>query len=98
MELADRTIKHPRGIAENVLVRIGKFIFPIDFVILDIPEDNDVPLILERPFLSTAHSKIDVFERKITLRVGDEKLVFKGFTIIDDDEVDTNDVICLAFS
>ncbi|GKA98138.1 ribonuclease H-like domain-containing protein [Tanacetum coccineum] len=46
IELADRTIKQPRGIAENVLVRIGKFIFPIDFIILDIPEDDDVPLIL----------------------------------------------------
>ncbi|GJU11866.1 DNA-directed DNA polymerase [Tanacetum coccineum] len=47
IELANRTIKQPRGIAENVLVRIGKFIFPIDFIILDIPEDDDVPLILE---------------------------------------------------
>ncbi|GJZ64680.1 retrotransposon protein [Tanacetum coccineum] len=46
IELADRTIKQPRGIAENVLVRIGKFIFPIDFIILDIPEDDDVSLIL----------------------------------------------------
>ncbi|GJT04123.1 putative reverse transcriptase domain-containing protein [Tanacetum coccineum] len=78
IELADRTIKQPRGIAENVLVRIGKVIFPIDFIILDIPEDDDVPLILGRPFLSTAHSKIDVFKRKITLRVGEEKLVFKS--------------------
>ncbi|GKA53109.1 RNA-directed DNA polymerase [Tanacetum coccineum] len=78
IELANRTIKHPRGIAENMLVRIGKFIFPIDFVILDIPEDDDVPLILRRPFLSTAHAKIDVFKRKITLRVGEEKLVFKS--------------------
>ncbi|GKA32594.1 ribonuclease H-like domain, reverse transcriptase, RNA-dependent DNA polymerase [Tanacetum coccineum] len=47
IELADRIIKHPRGIAENVLVRIGKSIFPIDFVILNIPEEDDVPLILE---------------------------------------------------
>ncbi|GJU75399.1 retrovirus-related pol polyprotein from transposon TNT 1-94 [Tanacetum coccineum] len=78
VELADRTIKHPRGIAENVLVRISKFIFPIDFIILDIPEDDDVPLILGRPFLSTAHAKIDVFKRKITLRVGEEKIVFKS--------------------
>ncbi|GJV00220.1 DNA-directed DNA polymerase [Tanacetum coccineum] len=78
IELADRTIKQPRGIAENVLVRIGKFIFPIDFIILDIPEDDDVPLILGRPFLSTTHSKIDVFKRKITLRVGEEKLGFKS--------------------
>nr|GEY79713.1 hypothetical protein [Tanacetum cinerariifolium] len=46
IELADRTIKQPKGIAANVLVRIGKFVFPIDFIILDIPEDDDVPLIL----------------------------------------------------
>ncbi|GKD86163.1 ribonuclease H-like domain-containing protein [Tanacetum coccineum] len=78
IELVDRTIKQPRGIAENVLVRIGKFIFPIDFIILDIPEDGDAPLILGRPFLSTAHSKINVFKRKNTLRVGEEKLVFKS--------------------
>ncbi|GJR54359.1 RNA-directed DNA polymerase, eukaryota [Tanacetum coccineum] len=91
IELADRTIKQPRGIAENVLVRIGKFIFPIDFIILDIPEDDDVPLILGRPFFSTAHSKIDVYKRKITLGVWEEKLVFKSFIIIDDEDV-TSDV------
>nr|GEW49551.1 hypothetical protein [Tanacetum cinerariifolium]GEW50172.1 hypothetical protein [Tanacetum cinerariifolium] len=78
IKLADRTIKRPRGIAENVLVRIGKFIFPVDFIILDIPEDEDVPLILERPFLSTSHAKIDVFKRKITLRVEKEKTFFKS--------------------
>ncbi|GJY79842.1 retrotransposon protein [Tanacetum coccineum] len=78
IELADRTIKQTKGIATNVLVRIGKFVFPIDFVILDIPDDNDVPLILGRPFLSTAHVKIDVYKRKVTLRVGEEKLVFKS--------------------
>nr|GEV93696.1 hypothetical protein [Tanacetum cinerariifolium] len=78
IELADGTIKQLRGIAENVLVRIGKFIFPIDFIILDIPKDNDVSLILERLFLSTAHVKIDVFKRKVTLRAGEEKLVFKS--------------------
>ncbi|GJR11418.1 retrotransposon protein [Tanacetum coccineum] len=78
IELADRTIKQPRGIAENVLVRINKFVFPIDFIILDIPEDDDIPLILGPPFLSTAYVKIDVFKRKVTLRVGEEKLVFKS--------------------
>ncbi|GJW37956.1 putative reverse transcriptase domain-containing protein [Tanacetum coccineum] len=77
-ELADRTVKYPKGIAENVLVEIGKFTFPIDFIILDMPEDIKVPLILERPFLSTARSKIDVYKRKITLRVGEEKIIFKS--------------------
>ncbi|GKC58957.1 putative reverse transcriptase domain-containing protein [Tanacetum coccineum] len=78
VELADRTVKYPKGIAENVLVGIGKFVFLIDFIILDMPEDVKMPLILERPILSTAHVKIDVFKRKITLRVGDEKVIFKS--------------------
>ncbi|GJR20966.1 hypothetical protein Tco_0969493 [Tanacetum coccineum] len=58
---------------DKALVDLGA-----NFIILDIPEDEDVPLILGRPFLSTAHSKIDVFKRKITLRVREEKLVFKS--------------------
>nr|GEU63242.1 DNA-directed DNA polymerase [Tanacetum cinerariifolium] len=78
VELADRTVKYPKGIAKNVLVGIGKLVFSVDFIILDMPEDVKVPLILRRPFLSTAHAKIDVFKRKITLRVGDEKIIFKS--------------------
>ncbi|GJZ89465.1 hypothetical protein Tco_0661247 [Tanacetum coccineum] len=78
VELADRTVKYPKGIAENVLVGIGKFTFPVDFIILDMPEDIKVPLILGRPFLSTARAKIDVYKRKITLRVGEEKIIFKS--------------------
>ncbi|GJT16722.1 hypothetical protein Tco_0875428 [Tanacetum coccineum] len=78
VELADRTMKYPKGIAKNVLVGIGKFTFPVDFIILDMPEDIKVPLIFERPFLSTARSKIDVYKRKITLRVGEEKIIFKS--------------------
>nr|GEX22452.1 hypothetical protein [Tanacetum cinerariifolium] len=71
-------VKYPKGIAKNVLVGIGKFIFPVDFIILDIPEDIKVPLILERPFLPTTHAKIDVFKKKITLRVREEKIIFKS--------------------
>ncbi|GJS07602.1 putative reverse transcriptase domain-containing protein [Tanacetum coccineum] len=59
VELADRTVKYPKGIAKNVLVGIGKFVFPIDFIILDMPEDIKVPLILGIPFLSTTRAKID---------------------------------------
>ncbi|GJR55982.1 putative reverse transcriptase domain-containing protein [Tanacetum coccineum] len=76
IELAVKTVKYPKGIAKNVLVGIGKFTFPVDFIILDMPEDIKVPLILERPFLSTAHAKIDVYKRKITLRVREERIVF----------------------
>nr|GEX06669.1 hypothetical protein [Tanacetum cinerariifolium] len=78
VELTDRTVKYLKGIVENVLVGIGKFVFLSDFIILDMPEDVKVPLILKRPFLPTAHAKIDVFKRKITLRVGDEKIIFKS--------------------
>ncbi|GJS30511.1 hypothetical protein Tco_0491131 [Tanacetum coccineum] len=78
VELADRTVKYPKGIAKNVLLGIGKFVFPVDFIILDMPEDIKVPLILGRLFLSTACAKIDVFKRKITLRVGEEKIIFKS--------------------
>ncbi|GJT90419.1 mitochondrial proton/calcium exchanger protein-like protein isoform X1 [Tanacetum coccineum] len=76
VELADRTVKYPKGIAENVLVGIGKFTFPVDFIILDMPKDIKVPLILKRLFLSIALAKINVYERNITLRVGEEKIVF----------------------
>ncbi|GKB26771.1 reverse transcriptase domain-containing protein, partial [Tanacetum coccineum] len=78
VELADRTVKYSKEIAENVLVGIGKFIFLTDFIILDMPKDIKVPLILRRPFLSTACAKIDVFKRKITLRVREEKIIFKS--------------------
>ncbi|GJZ84922.1 DNA/RNA polymerases superfamily protein [Tanacetum coccineum] len=78
VELADRTMKHPKCIAENVLVRIDKFIFPIDFIVLDMPDDIKTPLILGRPFLYTAHAKIDGFKIKNALRVKNDKIVFKS--------------------
>nr|GFB75521.1 reverse transcriptase domain-containing protein [Tanacetum cinerariifolium] len=58
----DRTISKPTGVAENVFVKVGTFYFPADFVILDFVADPRVPLILGRPFLSTAHALIDVYE------------------------------------
>ena len=58
--LADRSYKHPRGIIENVLVKVCKFILPADFVILDMEEDDSVPIILGRPFLATGKVQINV--------------------------------------
>nr|GFB23758.1 DNA-directed DNA polymerase [Tanacetum cinerariifolium] len=77
LELADRTISKPTGVAENVFVKVGKFYFPADFVILDFVVDPRVPLILGRPFLSTAHSLIDVYKGEITLRHDDQSLTLK---------------------
>ncbi|GJT88497.1 putative reverse transcriptase domain-containing protein, partial [Tanacetum coccineum] len=78
VELADKTVKHPKGIAENMLVGIDKFVFPVDFIVLDMPKDIKTPLILGRPLLSTAHAKIDVFKKKIALRVGNDHDVFRS--------------------
>nr|GEZ30684.1 hypothetical protein [Tanacetum cinerariifolium] len=83
LELADRTIKRPKGIAENVLVGIDKFVFLVDFIVLDMLKEIIVPLILRRPFLYTAHAKIDVFKKKIALRVGNDKIIFKIVENID---------------
>ena len=76
IQLADRTVKYPRGIIEDVLVKVGKFIFPIDFVIMDIEEDFEILLILGRPFLATTRALIDVEEGKLILSVGDEQVIF----------------------
>nr|GFC47724.1 DNA-directed DNA polymerase [Tanacetum cinerariifolium] len=77
LELADRTTSKPTGVAENVFVKIGKFYFPADFIIIDFVDDPRVPLILGRPFLSTAHALIDVYEGEITLRHDDQYLTLK---------------------
>ncbi|KAL5569688.1 hypothetical protein UlMin_026263 [Ulmus minor] len=62
LQLADRSIKHPRGIIEDVLVKVDKFIFPADFIVLDMEEDQEIPLILGRPFLATGRTLIDVHQ------------------------------------
>nr|GFA49348.1 reverse transcriptase domain-containing protein [Tanacetum cinerariifolium] len=77
LELADRTISKPTDVAENVFVKVGKFYFPADFVVLDFIADPRMPLIFGRPFLSTAHALIDVYEREIILRHYEQSLTLK---------------------
>nr|GEZ65789.1 reverse transcriptase domain-containing protein [Tanacetum cinerariifolium] len=77
LELADRTISKPTGVAENVFVKVGKFYFLTNFVVLDFIADPRVPLILGRPFLSTAHALINVYEGEIILRHDDQSLTLK---------------------
>nr|GFB15570.1 reverse transcriptase domain-containing protein [Tanacetum cinerariifolium] len=77
LELADRTISKPTGVAENVFVKVGKFYFPADFVVLDFIADPRVPLILGRPFLSTAHALINVYEGDFILRHDEQSLTLK---------------------
>src|SRR5262249_54848586 len=77
IQLADRSVRHPRGIIKNVLVKVDKFIFPTDFVIIDMDENFEVPLILGRPFLATGRALIDVEQRKLILRVQNEEIVLE---------------------
>ncbi|GKA63427.1 retrovirus-related pol polyprotein from transposon TNT 1-94 [Tanacetum coccineum] len=58
IEMVDRSMQSPKGIKENVLVKISNFMFPVDFVVLDIMKDENVPIILGRPMLATAHAKL----------------------------------------
>nr|GEX93614.1 hypothetical protein [Tanacetum cinerariifolium] len=77
LELADRTISKPTGVAENVFVKVGKFYFLADFVVLDFVADPRVSLILGRPFLSTAHAIINVYEREIIIRQNQQSLTIQ---------------------
>ncbi|XP_057792692.1 uncharacterized protein LOC131009399 [Salvia miltiorrhiza] len=76
LQMADRSVSYPKGIVEDVLVKVNNFIFPVDFVVLDMVEDKDVPLILGRPFLATGRALIDVAKGELTLRVNEESFTF----------------------
>ncbi|GKF44596.1 reverse transcriptase domain-containing protein [Tanacetum coccineum] len=97
LELADRTISKPLGITENVFVKVGKFYFPVDFVILDFVADPRVPLILRRPFLSTAHALIDVYEGEIILRHDDTPTIsYDNFESVK--RIDLIDATCAEYA
>nr|GEV25331.1 hypothetical protein [Tanacetum cinerariifolium] len=76
LALADLSISHPVGVAEDVYVKVGSFHFPADFVVVDFDANPRVPLILGRSFLKTGRALIDVFEGELTLRVGKEAITF----------------------
>nr|GEU77611.1 reverse transcriptase domain-containing protein [Tanacetum cinerariifolium] len=76
LELADRSINHPKGVAKDVFVNVGKFHFLTDFVVVDFEADPRVPLILGRSFLRIGRALIDVYEEEIILRVNDEAVTF----------------------
>ncbi|GJY58801.1 reverse transcriptase domain-containing protein [Tanacetum coccineum] len=77
LELADRSTTSPSGIAEDVFVKVGKFHFPANFVVVDYVVDPRVPLILKRPFLRTTRALIDVYGEELTLRIDDKTITFK---------------------
>ncbi|GKD09106.1 reverse transcriptase domain-containing protein [Tanacetum coccineum] len=76
IRLANHTYQYPMGVAENMIIQIGKFIFLVYSVILEIEEDSKVPLILGRPFLHTADTIIRVKSKELDLGVGDDRITF----------------------
>nr|GEY24922.1 reverse transcriptase domain-containing protein [Tanacetum cinerariifolium] len=102
LELVDRSITRPKGVAEGVFVKVGKFHFPTDFVVVDFEADHWVPLILGRSFLRIGHALIDVYGEEITLRVNDESVTFnlnqtiRYSSTYDDNSVNRIDVIDIA--
>jgi len=79
LQLADRSIKYPHGTVEYLLVKVDKFLFPVDFVVMDIEEDAEVPSILGRPFLKTAKVIIDVDKGRLKVCAQDEEVNFNVF-------------------
>ncbi|PIN11732.1 DNA-directed DNA polymerase [Handroanthus impetiginosus] len=79
LQLADRSLTYPKGVIEDILVKVDKFIFPTDFVVLDMEVDIEVPIILGRPFLATGRTLIDVQKGELTMRVQDQQITFNVF-------------------
>ena len=76
LQLADRSHAYPEGKIEDVLVKVDKFIFPVDFIVLDFEVNKEVPIVLGRPFLATGKTLIDVQKRELTMRVNDQQVTF----------------------
>ena len=76
LQMATRTMAQLEGIIEDVLIKVGKFIFLMDFVVIDMQEDKQIPMLLGRPFLATGAALIDVKKGELTLKIGDEKVHF----------------------
>ncbi|XP_070049736.1 uncharacterized protein [Nicotiana tomentosiformis] len=76
LQLADRTVKRPSGVLDDVIVQAGNFVFPVDFVILDCRVDEEIPIILGRPFLATGRALIDCETRELKMRLNDKEITF----------------------
>nr|GEU42764.1 reverse transcriptase domain-containing protein [Tanacetum cinerariifolium] len=102
LELSDRSITHPKEVSEDVFVKVGKFYFPTDFLVIDFEADPRVPLIIKRSFLRTNRALINVYREEITLRVNDESVTFnlnqtmRYSSTYDDNSVNRVDVIDFA--
>ena len=95
LQMANRTLAHPEGLLEYVLIKVGKFVFPMDFIVINIEEDKQIPLLLGRPFLATGAPLIDVKKRELTLKVGDEAVHFNLNDSLNQPELRSVECECL---
>ena len=79
LQLADRSITRPYEVIEDVLIRVKHMVFPADFVVMDVEEDHEVPVILGRPFMSTASCIIDMGRKTLEMGFKDQKINFDLF-------------------
>ena len=79
LQLADRSITRPYEVIEDVLVRVKHFTFPVDFVVMYIEEDTEIPLILGRPFMLTTNYVVYMGKRKLEMGINDQKISFDLF-------------------
>ncbi|XP_068461559.1 uncharacterized protein [Phaseolus vulgaris] len=79
LKLADQVSKYPYGVVEDVLVKVDKFTFPVDFVVMDMKEDEEVPLILGKPFMKTGRIIVDVDKGALQVRTQDEEVTLNLF-------------------
>ncbi|GJW06356.1 reverse transcriptase domain-containing protein [Tanacetum coccineum] len=107
LELADRSISKPMGIAKDISVKVGVFHFPADFVVVDFEPDPRVPLILGRCFLKTSRALIDVHKGELTLRIGSEAITYNldqtsrysaNYTHMTANKIDVIDMACEEYS
>ncbi|KAI3725737.1 hypothetical protein L1987_65529 [Smallanthus sonchifolius] len=95
IELVDGSVKTPIGVIENLLVKVGKFVFPADFMVLETGQDFSVPLILGRPFLATARAVIDMNQEILTLRIGKQSVTYNigGYECMSSDPLEISHFI-----
>ncbi|GJU01494.1 reverse transcriptase domain-containing protein [Tanacetum coccineum] len=107
LELADRSISKPMGIAKDISVKVSVFHFPADFVVVDFEPDPRVPLILGRCFLKTSRALIDVHKGELTLRIGSEAITYNldqtsrysaNYTHMTANKIDVIDMACEEYS
>lgn len=94
INLADKSVKHLKWVIEDVLVKVTNLVFPFDFVVLDMDEEVDSPIILGRPFLRTSRVLIDLEKGKLVLRIGGNEILFK-FPLLPITLSKAQDIVCV---